>query len=72
MSFDDVAEVPDQEFEFEKEQVYDTPPGSQGGEEEEEEPVGTKSHALKPTKFRTLTHLTVSTTPLLVFASSFS
>jgi hypothetical protein len=54
MTFDDVSdEAADQEFEFEEQQVNDA------AEQEDDEPVGSKAHALKATKFRTLTHLTV-------------
>lgn len=54
MTFDDVSdEAADQEFEFEEQQVNDA------AEQDDDEPVGSKAHALKATKFRTLTHLTV-------------
>lgn len=56
MTFDDVSdEAADQEFEFEEQQVNDA------AEQDDDEPVGSKAHALKATKFRTLTHLTVPT-----------
>lgn len=54
MSFDDVNdEKPDQEFDFEADQVNDA------NEHEDSESVGTRAHIFKAAKFRTLTQVTV-------------